>query len=64
MSRRKTSRSEQLSAAKACKRTIITGIDRIYIACGYTVLRQGIDGLCAVIRRQLDEDLNMTNGAP
>ena len=33
-----------------------TGFDRIYIACGYTDLRQGIDGLCAVIRRQLDID--------
>ena len=33
-----------------------TGFDRIYLACGYTDLRQGIDGLCAVIRRQLDID--------
>ena len=33
-----------------------TGFDRIYIACGYTDLRQGIDDLCAVIRRQLDID--------
>ena len=33
-----------------------TGFDRIYIACGYTDLRQGIAGLCAVIRRQLDID--------
>ena len=33
-----------------------TGFDWIYIACGYTDLRQGIDGLCAVIRRQLDID--------
>ena len=33
-----------------------TSFDRIYIACGYTDLRQGIDGLCAVIRRQLDID--------
>ena len=33
-----------------------TNFDRIYIACGYTDLRQGIDGLCAVIRRQLDID--------
>ena len=33
-----------------------TGFDRIYIACGYTDLRQGIDGLSAVIRRQLGVD--------
>ena len=33
-----------------------TGFERIYIACGYTDLRQGIDGLCTVIRRQLDID--------
>ncbi len=33
-----------------------TGFDRIYIACGYTDLRQGIDSLCAVIRRQMDID--------
>lgn len=26
-----------------------TGFDRIYIACGYTDLCQGIDGLCVVI---------------
>ena len=33
-----------------------TGFDRIYIACGYTDLRQGIDGLTAVIKRQLGVD--------
>ena len=33
-----------------------TGFDQIYIACGYTDLRQGIDGLTAVIRRQLGID--------
>ena len=33
-----------------------TGFDRIYIACGYTDLRQGIDGLTAVIRRELGID--------
>ena len=33
-----------------------TGFDRIYIACGYTDLRQGIDGLTTVIRRQLGVD--------
>ena len=33
-----------------------TGFDRTYIACGNTDSRQGNDGLCAVIRRQLDID--------
>lgn len=33
-----------------------TGFDRIYITCGYTDLRQIIDGLSAVIRRQLGVD--------
>ena len=33
-----------------------TNFDRIYIACGYTDLRQGIDGLTAVSRRQLGVD--------
>ena len=33
-----------------------TGFERIYIACGYTDLRQGIDGLTVVIRRQLGVD--------
>ena len=33
-----------------------TGFERIYIAYSYTDLSQGTDGLCAVIRRQLDID--------
>ena len=33
-----------------------TGFDKIYIACGYTDLRQGIDGLSAVIHQQLGQD--------
>lgn len=34
-----------------------TDFDWIYIACGCMDIRQGIDGLCAVIRRQLDINL-------
>ena len=33
-----------------------SGFDRIYIACGRTYLRFGIDGLCATIRHQLGID--------
>lgn len=33
-----------------------TGFDWIYIACGYTDLRQGIDGVTDIIRCQLGID--------
>lgn len=33
-----------------------TGFEKIYIACGYTDLRQGIDGLSTTIKRQLGID--------
>lgn len=33
-----------------------TGFGQIYIACGYPDLRQGIDGLSAVICRQLGDN--------
>ena len=40
--------------------TDFTGADRVYIACGYTDLRCGIDGLAAVVTQQfgghLDEE--------
>ena len=32
--------------------TDITGADRVYIACGYTDLRCGIDGLAAIVQQQ------------
>ena len=38
-----------------------TDFDRINIACSYTNLRQDIDSLYAVIRRQLDIDLFLKN---
>ena len=34
-----------------------TGADRIYIACGYTDLRCGIDGLAAIVQQQFELDL-------
>lgn len=33
-----------------------TGADRIYMACGYTDLRRGIDGLAAIVQRQFELD--------
>ena len=37
-----------------------TGADRVYIACGYTDLRKGIDGLAAMVQQpfQLDPFTN------
>ena len=32
--------------------TDFTGADRVYIACGYTDLRCGIDGLAAIVQQQ------------
>ena len=33
-----------------------TGADRVYIACGYTDLRRGIDGLAVLVRQQFQLD--------
>jgi len=32
------------------------GADRVYIACGYTDLRLGIDGLATLVKRQFALD--------
>ena len=32
----------------------ISRVDRIYIVCGHTDMRKSIDGLCAVIRDQME----------
>ena len=34
----------------------ISGLEKIYIVCGYTDMRKSIDGLCAVIEGQLKMD--------
>ena len=36
----------------------ISGLDRIYIVCGYTDMRKSIDGLCAIIEDQLKASLD------
>ena len=33
-----------------------TGADRVFIACGYTDLRKGIDGLSAMVQQEFDLD--------
>ena len=33
-----------------------TGADRVYIACGYTDLRKGIDGLAAMVQQEFELD--------
>lgn len=33
-----------------------TGTDRVYIACGYTDLRRGIDGLASIVQQQFRQD--------
>ena len=32
----------------------ISGLEKIYIVCGYTDMRKSIDGLCAIIEDQLE----------
>ena len=34
----------------------ISGLEKIYIVCGYTDKRKSIDGLCAIIEDQLKMD--------
>lgn len=36
--------------------TNFTGADKVYIACGYTDLRLGIDGLATLVRQQFELD--------
>ena len=36
--------------------TDFTGADRVYIACGYTDLRRGIDGLAALVQQEFQLD--------
>ena len=36
-----------------------TGADKVYIACGYTDLRKGIDGLATMVQQQFELDLSL-----
>ena len=36
--------------------TDFTGADRVYVACGYTDLRRGIDGLASLVQQKFDLD--------
>ena len=33
-----------------------TGADKVYIACGYTDLRRGIDGLASIVQQEFELD--------
>ena len=33
-----------------------SGADRVYVACGYTDLRRGIDGLATIVQQQFELD--------
>lgn len=33
-----------------------SGADKVYIACGYTDMRQGIDGLASIVQQQFELD--------
>lgn len=39
----------------------ITACDHIYLICGYTDMRKSIDGLCAIIKEQLDAEPDGTS---
>ena len=39
----------------------ITVADEIYVICGYTDMRKSIDGLCAVVKDQLNMDPSRPN---
>ena len=36
----------------------ISGVENIYIICGYTDMRKAIDGLCAIIEDQLKMEID------
>ena len=36
----------------------ISGLEKIYIVCGYTDMRKSIDGPCAIVENQLKMDLS------
>lgn len=39
----------------------ITVVDEIYVICGYTDMRKSIDGLCAVVKDQLNMNPSRPN---
>ena len=36
------------------------GADKVYIACGYTDLRRGIDGLASIVQQQFEGKCSIT----
>ena len=41
-----------------------TGADKVYIACGYTDLRKGIDGLARMVQQQFELDCILSSNNP
>ena len=48
--------AENAGGAPAPMLNDFTGADQVYIACGYTDLRKGIDGLARLVQQQFELD--------
>ena len=40
----------------------ISGVENIYLVCGYTDMRKSIDGLCAVVEETVKQDSKQNGG--
>ena len=46
-----------------CEQTFYSGADKIYIACGYTDLRRGIDGLVSMVQEGIISSMISRNSS-
>ncbi|MEE0363538.1 MAG: IS66 family insertion sequence element accessory protein TnpB, partial [Oscillospiraceae bacterium] len=56
LSRMRYGTAENAGRASAPMLNDFTGADKVYIACGYTDLRKGIDGLARLVQQQFELD--------
>ena len=56
LSRVRYGTAENAGRASAPMLNDFTGADKVYIACGYTDLRKGIDGLARLVQQQFELD--------